>query len=193
LFSFAEVFSGPIAAIRAKKIGDDVHISWRLYEKAKPHDFIVQRSMDKQNFQAISIITNTDARATSSSFGYIDENVVAFDTDIIYYRVIAIDAEGENFPSEVASVSQKESKGLIIDYYKLPEEPEKLFVAYRAEGVGDLYLQIFGPSGKSIFYKRIQRSPGFQVVEVPVHPDSKGTFRIQLFDDKYAVEKKAQL
>lgn len=184
------VYTTPIEAIRARKVGDDVQITWRLKNNSRPHDFIVQRSLDKHNFEAISIITHTDARASSNSFGYVDENVVAYDTDLIYYRVIAVSGNGENFPSEVVSVSQKESKGIIIDHFRVPEKPEVLFVAYRAVGAGDLYLQVFGPSGKSIFYKRIKRGPGFQVVEVPVHPDSKGDYRIQLFDDRYAVEKK---
>ncbi|MEZ4685389.1 MAG: hypothetical protein R3B47_04800 [Bacteroidia bacterium] len=189
ILSITGLFGNPIAAIGAKKVGDDVHISWRLADKAPACDFIVERSLNNKQFEAISIITNTGKRLSSHSFGYVDENVVAYDTDQIYYRVVAIIANGENIPSEVVSVSQKESRGLIIDYFRLPEQPDRLFVAYRANGSGDLYLQVFGPSGHSLFYKKIERGPGFQVVEVPINPEAPGKYRLQLFDDRYAVEK----
>lgn len=191
LFNFG--LSSPFEAIKVKKIGDDVHVSWRIDEKVTYMDFIIQRSLDNQEFEAISIVTGDGNRLSSFTFGFVDENVVAHDSDVLFYRVVAVGKNSKNEASDVVSVAQQESKGLIIDYFKIPEQPETLFVAYRANGEGELFLQVFAPSGASIFYKKIPYGPGFQVVEVPVNILSEGDFRIQLFDDVYAVEKLIKL
>ncbi|MFK7970946.1 MAG: hypothetical protein AB8F95_11290 [Bacteroidia bacterium] len=183
----------PFVIIKAKKIGDDVHVSWRVDPEKGPHDYIIQRSLDNSDFQAISFIEGDGERMSANTFEYVDVNVVAHDSDILFYRVVAVDHKGINKPSEVTTISQQQSLGLIVDYFRIPEKPQALFVAYRANGEGDLYLQVFSPSGASIYYKQVPNGPGFRVVEIALAQQTAGTFRLQLFDDLYAVEKDAIL
>lgn len=179
-----------IEAIQVKKVGDDVIISWRPSEEAHKDAFVLQRSLNSEEFATIHFLEKGNTEQGATTFSYLDENVVRHNSEILFYRVIAVTPEGENITSDVKAITQGESIGLIVDYFILPESPQSLFVAYRANGIGDLFMQVFDTQNKSVFYQQVSNSAGFQVVEVPVH-SATGPYRIQLFDDQYAVEKVA--
>ncbi len=174
-----------LIGFKAEKIGDDAHIEWTMEEKFLMCDFVVERSLDNADFSAVGLVSAGGNMKSHDTYGFVDENVVMYNAQTIFYRIVQIGFRGENYHSQSVGISQLESKGIIVDYFPNPEKQGVTNIAYLAKGEGELLMQITNSSGQVVFYDELQKGPGFQVTEVKGL--IAGTYFIKMFDDVYAV------
>lgn len=174
-----------LLAFRVEKIGDDAQIAWTMEEKFLMHDFVIERSLDNTDFSAIGIVPAGGNMRSHDTYGYWDENIIAHNALIIFYRLVQIGPKGQNYRSQSVGISQLDTKGIIIDYFPHPEKIGVINIAYLARGEGDLLMQITNSNGETVFFDELPLGKGFQVKEVKGL--SSGTYYIKVFDDRYAV------
>lgn len=177
-----------LLAFRVEKIGDDAQIAWTMEEEFLMYDFVVERSLDNEDFSAIGIVPAGGNMRSHDTYGYFDENIVAHNALIMFYRLVQIGPQGQNYHSQSVEISQLETKGIIVDYFPHPEKPGVINIAYLARGEGDLLMQITNGNGETVFFDELPIGEGFQVKELKNLP--RGTYFIKIFDDRYAVSEK---
>ena len=187
LFPQSENIPGLIA-IKVEKIGDDAHVEWTMEEAFLMRDFVVERSLDNADFSAISIVPAGGSMKNHDTYGFVDENVVVHNAEIVFYRLVQIGPKGENYHSQSVGLSQLETKGIILDYFPHPEKEGVINIAYLASGEGELLMQISNSRGQVVFYDELKKGKGFQVKEVKGL--RAGTYYIKMFDDEFAVSEK---
>lgn len=177
-----------LLAFRVEKIGDDAQIEWTMEEEFLMRDFVVERSLNNADFSAIGVVPAGGNMRSHDTYGFWDENIIAHNALIIFYRLVQIGPKGQNYHSQSVGISQLDTKGIIVDYFPHPEKPGVMNIAYLARGEGDLLMQITNSSGQTVFFDELPQGKGFLVKEMKGL--TRGTYFIKLFDDKYAISEK---
>ena len=88
-----------------------VKLEWITHNETTTNYFLVERSLDGENFTPLSKIQGLGSKGITRTYSFIDENAVS---GVNYYRVKQIDLDGSFYSSRVQTVLVKEKGGVAV-------------------------------------------------------------------------------
>jgi hypothetical protein len=101
---------------------DRVVLEWNTLNEQNNARFEIQRSVDGRNFQTIGTVKGGGSGHTAYKYGFIDRGVDELETEVIYYRLRQVDADGKSTLSKVATVILQPSRIAEVKIWPNPSE-----------------------------------------------------------------------
>jgi hypothetical protein len=156
-FSQCGFISLPVSLVSfaADKNESDVRLLWITSSEKNNSMFIVEKSTDGRTFTDIGTVIGAGTSETLKSYSFNDTDP---GSGIIYYRLKQADIDGKINFSDIISlnVSGKD----VIKVYPVPTAGE-ISVQFLLKERSFYTLEIFSPTGTSIFYQRGNAESGF--------------------------------
>jgi hypothetical protein len=96
----------------AKQNGANVNLTWSTSSEFNNSHFVVERSIDGVNYNAIGEVLAVGNSTTSTSYNYLDLNVQQLGEQFVYYRVRQVSLDN----------SFSYTRRALVDYNYTPEE-----------------------------------------------------------------------
>ena len=146
-----------------------VELNWKTATENNTASFHLQRSVDGKNFQAISTIAAAGFSTSLLSYHFQDNNVFG---DIIYYKLLMEDRDGQTGESEVIQVNSKMDQKII---YPNPAKD----IVY-ARGWDEEKITVIDPSGTVVLSELYDPTNGISIVNL-----KKGLYFVRSEDRLY--------
>jgi hypothetical protein len=164
----------------AQPAKDNVTLDW-VVESQTATGYVVERSYDGNNFDAIGTVSaQTGSDAASNSYTYNDNNASS-STGTLYYRIQEEDATGQSFYSTVVIVKIS-SAAANTGVYPNPARAS-FTLTFNASTAGAMSLRLFDLEGRQVLSQPFQASTGTNAVTVNgLGTLPEGMYILQWFD-----------
>lgn len=138
------------AGFSGKKIGKKVLLEWRTSEEENNDHFIVERSVDGQQFTPIAYQAGNGTAATLNTYEAWDETPLK---RVNYYRIKQVDFDGGYSYSDVVTVAFETDKDQV---YLFPNPSNgKVYVELADEVKGWVNLELIDVNGRIVWQERM--------------------------------------
>lgn len=171
-----------------KKVSNGNILLWKTASETNSSHFILQRSTDGVNFEAVGRVAAAGNSGTILSYSYIDGQSFS-SHETVYYRIQEVDLDGSFMYSNLKSLSDKSSG--FISVFPIPvKQGQKLTLEYYSEENSDLHIALFNNLGAFILNKEFKVEKGFNTLEVSTNDLVTGFYLLKsdLFTAKILVE-----
>jgi protocatechuate 3,4-dioxygenase beta subunit len=147
-------FSTPISSIVAEAtlFGNESTVDWTTLEEADVSKFEIERSSNGQQFNKVATklaVGNTNGETT---YRITDDVTELMKQAVIYYRIKAIDNNGQFVYSNTVTVSPKLSDAEVA-IYPVPFN-DKVVVDYLSDGESSIDITLMSANGAVVYKKR---------------------------------------
>ena len=158
--------------------GDDALLNWITAEERDTKFFTVQSSDNTVDWKDLGIVQAKGNTSAKTTYSYRDAGVMKRGQQIIYYRLVTTDMNGQTSLSKIVSLK---TTGANWDVHLLenPVMDKPALMIAGAEGI--VYVVINDMSGKTVYRQKMAQANGR--ISVPVNLTS-GTFIITVTDNK---------
>ncbi len=185
-----------LVKFEAEKIKEKVKLVWLTASEFNNDKFILEKSLDAKNFEAIAEIEGAGTSKELNTYELIDHEPYSGTS---YYRLTQVDLNGKSTSFEPISVNMK-SGVLSLELGALSEEqgagsggqdllPWKIYSPEDVMGV----LIVYDMNGKEIFRDEIKLTQGYQQYNMPLVELNNGMHIASLMVGKEIVRKKVKL
>lgn len=166
-----------VSPLLADKNENKVSLNWHTYQELNNKGFILERSWDGKNFQALSELIPSKAVNGQSNltlnYGYEDLAPRA----INYYRFKQVDMNGIHTYSNVERVEFTSSERIRI--YPNPAK-NVLYTEVNSVGISEVTLQLIDMTGRVVRIVTGQVESGVQTLECSLEGLATGLYQIQV-------------
>ncbi len=144
-------------SVKATQIAqtEDVNVTWVTATELNNEKFIVERSTDNKNFDAVGLVKGAGTSKTTNNYSFVDASAISAATangsNKLYYRIRQVDFSGENKLSKTAVVELNKLNTTISEITVYPN-PAKTYT--------EIHLGVNESLGKVVLYdiagKKIQ-------------------------------------
>jgi len=163
----------------AQPSNGNVILNWTV-ESPTATGYIVERSFDGNNFDAIATVAAQNGNVSAGSYAYTDNNA-ASPTGMLYYRIEEEDVTGQDTYSTVVTVKLSNSAAA-AGVYPNPAR-ESFTLTFTASAAGAVSLRLFDLSGRLVLNRPFQANTGVNAVTMDglgILPE--GLYLLQWFD-----------
>lgn len=153
-----------------------IELSWTTASEQNHDSFIVERSTDANSFERIGSLPATGNATTSTSYEYLDQQVLPGIT--YYYRLKQIATDGEIEFSETVSAKIELSDTFTGIYPNPVGKSAQLIVSSKQEGLA--YIHITDANGRLVERLSESLSVGTNVLELNTEKLARGVYFIQI-------------
>jgi hypothetical protein len=154
-------------------------LNWQTAQEQNSKQFIVERSIDGQNFEAIQTIVAAGNSAVDKSYNYIDNlSSVLLQNKVLYYRIKMEDLDGSYTLSKVLPILVKQNK-LIINVSPNPVV-DILNVKTNAIGLGITSFRIIDLQGKVLQQQNVKITQPIQTTNIDIKRLMPGTYFLKV-------------
>lgn len=157
----------------AKKVGEEVAITWTTASEVNVDYFELERSSDGQNFKPIYQTESLGTHDGERTYHFIDKSP---EGPVSYYRLKNIDLDGSSGTSEIVAVNFRKTG--VKQLYLVPGT-QKLMINYYEDNTsqeGQLWL--FDVNGQML--GQYQVNSGFKTQEIDLTPIIPGAYFIKI-------------
>lgn len=167
-----------LAQFDANADGDDALLNWTTAEERDTKSFTVQRSDNTIDWKDLGKVQAKGNTSSKTAYSYRDAGVLKRGKQIIYYRLVTTDINGQTSLSKIVSLK---TTGANWDVHLLenPVIDKPALMIAGAESI--VYVVINDMSGKTVYRQKLALANGR--ISVPVNLTS-GTFIITVTDSK---------
>ncbi|MBO9570891.1 MAG: hypothetical protein J7497_01575, partial [Chitinophagaceae bacterium] len=120
---------------------------WTITNEIRTSHFVVERSIDGNNFTSIGIVNATGDGDAKSSYSFTDLNAGSQPVSIIYYRLKIFDKRGEYFNSKTISIVLNKSINVLL----FPNPVKQILnITLAGSGTNSVMIQIMDLTGRII-------------------------------------------
>jgi hypothetical protein len=165
--------------VRLTATGGIYTILWTVAEEVNVRDYIVERSIDGQNFTDIGTVPYNNNGGTMQTYAYEDEALTG-NSGTVYYRIRETDIDGRFMYSKVVSFRTAGNKTAILVLGN-PVTGSDLVLNISTERSGIATLQLVDVKGRVLTSKKQTISTGDNTVRLPAGSGIfvNGTYFIQ--------------
>ncbi len=174
----------PITSIqvRAQKVEKDAFIYWNVVGELGIKKYSVEKSTDGSNFSEINYQFATISTETVKSYQYKDAHI---SSGVNYYRIKAIDVNGDLIYSKIVSVSNQ-PLSLPYSVYPNPVQKDgKINLVMSNVESGNKKIRLVNQSGQVVYSSLIQHKFNGLSTTYPVSLPvgiSKGAYNLEIID-----------
>jgi hypothetical protein len=150
-----------------------INVDWRLSDLTQLSHFVLERSIDQNNFSAIALVNKN----ASHDYQFID---VDAPSGALYYRLKTFYIDGRIGYSEIIRVTRKEVEGLHL--ISVSPNPSKGITCLMLEAGSQMKItiEIYNSTGQRIFSENKQLQKGIWKENVDLHSIIAGTYFIRV-------------
>ena len=176
-----------ISAVLPLKLGDftvikqneDGYLSWKLLNQdASADHFEIERSVNGTDFTRIGTVNTTTATAADVVYNFTDPNLPALHKTIIYYRIKAVDKDGNVVYTTVKNLRMV-SVNLNATLFPNPAK-EFTYVSFDAASTGKGQIIVSDAAGKRISEQTFSTVEGANKQMINTSALAAGTYNIIL-------------
>jgi hypothetical protein len=154
-------------------------LNWQTAQEQNSKQFVIERSFDGQNFEAIQTIVAAGNSAVDKSYNYTDNlSSVLLQYKVLYYRIKMEDLDGSYTHSKVLPILIKQTK-LIINVSPNPVI-DILNVKTIAVGLGITSFSIIDLQGKVLLQQNVKIIQSVQTTNIDVKYLMPGTYFLKV-------------
>jgi glucose/arabinose dehydrogenase len=163
---------------------NDAHLNWESANENNTSHFIVERSIDGQNFDAIGKI-NATGNAAGSKYGFIDYEVENQSSSTIYYRLKMVDKDHAHTYSQIISLNIVQSN-MPITAYPNPVN-DVLNLKFSVASSDRIHIQVTDMQGRTIYSKTKTARAGTDEIKINTRSWPAQSYSINVYDSKNKV------
>lgn len=167
-----------LLSFTAELIPDNkIRINWQTASEINCDYFIVQRSVDGNEFNEIEKIQGAGNSTKLSSYSMVDENTT--NTKIIYYRLDQVDYDGKKHSSKVIPVAFKPDELSIISVIA-DNNTDQIKILVQSNCRHVLHFTLTDAVGKVIIQQNNPSGFGFTATNLSAYGLSKGIYFLEV-------------
>lgn len=181
----------PISLVKftADKISEKVKISWTTATEINNDKFIIERSSDGENFEAISEVRGAGNSREINEYAVVDANPLKGTS---YYRLTQVDFDGRSETFAPVAV-RMDGKSLVIETISSKQEAGSIEMNIFSPSSKATSIRVIDLSGRTIASENINLVEGYQTVTINAKTLASGIHLIQLMSGEDVVMKKLVL
>lgn len=125
----------------------DVQLNWQTASEVNSSHFIIERSLDNQQYNSIGTVAAKGFSSSRINYGFLDNKPVNFDRPT-YYRLAMVDRDGTKKYSKIISVTLKTSGSFVQEVYPNPAKAGSIlntdFISAAAQTVTISFVNVTG-------------------------------------------------
>ena len=160
-------------------VNDDAFLQWKTEHEANTSVFIVERSIDGNNFYQVGtrLAANRDG---INNYSFTDPGIMSLGVSVVYYRLKQVDLDGKFVYSGIVPLSI-ENKKLTVRLYPNPANSQ-INLNITSHQPQKLQWRLTDNAGRLIKAGYYSVSPGFNVITENIGYVSSGVYYLQLFN-----------
>ena len=152
---------------------------WETASEYNNDYFNIEKSYDGATFNVIAKIEGSGSTNISTQYSYIDAEERFVTT---YYRLIAVNYNGEKTKSEIVSVKRNTEKIGILSIYPNPAKTD-LYIDIKAEFPQKSQIQILNQMGIALITQEIY-NPNIITVHINIENLQNGVYYVRYTDEQ---------
>jgi hypothetical protein len=174
-----------LTSFTGELVAQDVHIKWQTAMEENADYFIVEKSMDGENFTEIGKVSAAGTSNDILDYMMIDPNVEA---GVIYYRLVQYDFNGDNETFGPVVVNTGDKKNAKIITFPNPTVDEISVTLPEMGNAGE--LSIVDVTGKEVYISTVESHRGELEVSIDVSALPRGIYYVRFgnLTDGYMTE-----
>jgi len=164
-----------MVSFNAQARNSEIHLDWSTASEVNNEGFVVERSLDGKEFQAIGFVDGNGNSFEELNYSFIDSDRLL--ASLCYYRLKQVDFDGKHEYSETKSV--RISQNTLDELKVFPNPSEGIF--YLNPGTTskeNISINVFDQSGKSVWTQKLKLNGAFQMLDMSLL--SNGVYRVQI-------------
>ncbi|MFN8308331.1 MAG: T9SS type A sorting domain-containing protein [Chitinophagales bacterium] len=175
--------------LKAEAISNSyIDVSWATASEINNKGFELQRSTDALNFENIKWVNGAGNSNTTLTYQYNDKTVVP--GTIYYYRLKALDEDGNSEYSNVVSASLFSVKGFVVEELRPNPAIREAYVNVSTNEEQTVSLMVYDLLGRMISNKEWKLSAGLNGATIDISGFSAGTYQVAIKAGNTVVTKK---
>jgi hypothetical protein len=171
------VVPGRLINFTGTQVGKTVQLKWRAENETGLKSYIIEKSDDGQNFQAL-LQQNAKGLQAINSYGKYDP----YPYDVwSFYRLKMLAADGSFSFSQIIRVSSKQDAVIVEQLFPNPAKGTTVIKIY-SPSRQNTQLQIVTLTGQILQKQSVPLNKGSQLLPVPLSQLAAGYYLIRLFD-----------
>ncbi|MEM6342747.1 MAG: T9SS type A sorting domain-containing protein [Bacteroidota bacterium] len=167
----------------AEWMGDHSKISWTTSREENNFNFLIQRSLDNNQFVTIGERGGAGTSSTRNEYSFEDYNVAAMGIEKAYYRIKQIDLNGSFSLSQTMVLTLENTDLVKMQAYPNPASTQQPIVLdYTNETGRDLTLQVLNVNGVVVHQQRIDGGLAPQAMQLNLQHLSPGIYLLSMAD-----------
>jgi len=149
---------------------------WTTASEVNTDYFIVERSYDGINFEALGVVNATGNSTTLTNYSYMDYEVK---TGNVYYRLIEVENNGTQSNSGIVNLSRSETQNQ-ISIFPNPTNGVVNVSLYATASDADYSVKLFDISGKLVFEEVIYRNDSQSTYQFDITSFASGVYFMEV-------------
>ncbi|MEM6397631.1 MAG: SdrD B-like domain-containing protein, partial [Bacteroidota bacterium] len=156
----------------------DVTVEWMLPDDGYEMSFVVQRSLDGENFEAVGQVT--DPAVVLGQVALYEYNEIAPVAGLNYYRVVAYNTLGESMTSNIVQFQLAEDDGQMARIFPNPTVSGIVHIEMTDTDLPaeDMTIEFISATGKSISNQKLQSGADF--FDLQIDGKSAGIYFVRI-------------
>jgi hypothetical protein len=169
-----------LVVFTAVKSKDGVKLLWKTASEINNKGFEIQRSADGKTFDRIHFENGRGNSHSTTAYDYMDINAFSAGNNVVYYRLMQVDANGTVSYSKVVKVLNDEKAGNSISAYPNPFTNQINIEVLSGDG-GSLELTVMDLTGKTVDSKHnIHVNQGTTILQIGSDHLEKGIYFVSV-------------
>jgi ELWxxDGT repeat protein len=173
--NFSIVLPLDLLEFKGELVQQDALLSWKTANELNTSEFILERSINGNDFEAMGRIAAVNNNSGNHDYQYTDASIRLLKTDKVYYRLKQVDIDSRFTYSKVVAISLKNQQEFNI--YPNPAV-NTLNVATGVPVAGALQYRIFDNNGKMILQDSKKASTSY--LSINISTLSSGIYHLEL-------------
>jgi len=162
-----------LTTFEAQSREENIHLSWETASELSNDYFLVEYSIDGDNFKEVGKVMGQGTTISSNSYGFIHQAPIA---KVNYYRLKQVDYDGKFEYSNIIAVDM-----VVNNHIKIVPTLANDLIQIQYEGE-EANVIIFNLNGQKVYQERKNFENGFQEVNVNDLPN--GIYFLNVIDQK---------
>jgi trimeric autotransporter adhesin len=167
------------------------NLSWSSAGEINLANYVVERSLNGRNFEAIGTVSATGIGGNAVSYAYTDIKALTQPAPVIYYRLKIVDADNSYAYSNVVTVNLTTIAGKVFAMPNITANITKVTMTVATEG--NAQWQILDNNGRVVLQKSIHLKKGYNATTINISNLAAGLYYLNVsgagIDQKIKLEK----
>lgn len=187
----ATAFSSSILPIElsrfdAQVTGQNVILSWATETETNNKSFVVERSFNGRDFEAVGTIAGAGTSITTKSYTMEDNSATATTSAVAYYRLKNFDFDGQESVSKVLSVKLRNGNSININGIY----PAESILALSANENTEANISIMTIDGQILSSQAMELNKGYNKANIDLSNLNRGLYFVVIRTGNEVVTKK---
>jgi trimeric autotransporter adhesin len=163
---------------------NDAYLNWESANENNTSHFIVERSIDGQNFEAIGKVSAT-GNMTGSKYAFIDYDAEKQSSSIVYYRLKMVDKDQASTYSQIISLNITPLNTPITAYPNPVNDVLNLRLSVASSD--RIHVQVTDMQGRTIYNKTKMVRAGVDEIKISTKSWPSQSYSVNVYDSKNKV------